>query len=66
MMQRPTGKSIFAVNGAITFCEDETQLARLPYKEIELLINETKSTLDVRINDCPRKVCEIKTCNAAC
>lgn len=59
MEHRATGKSICKTDGAVTICEDETELVSIPLIDVEI-IDENKFLRDAKIHMCVRKSCAEK------
>jgi len=59
MEHRATGKSICKTDGAVTICEDETELVSIPLIDVEI-IDENKFLRDAKIHLCVRKSCAKK------
>ena len=65
MEHRATGKSICKTDGAVTICEDETELVSIPLIDVEI-IDENKFLRDAKIHMCVRKSYAEKYGNDAC
>ena len=49
MEHRATGKSICKTDGAVTICDDETELVSIPSKDVEI-IDENKFLRDAKVH----------------
>ena len=65
MEHRATGKSICKTDGAVTICEDETEMVSIPSIDVEI-IDENKFLRDAKVHMCVRKSCVEKYGNDAC